>query len=96
MSMTTRLIAVKYLPATSTKGSRLKVFICGSEPQTFGYHSFPGGSSCASQEAAEAALPVAYPQAKCATFVAVANPQASSAKPQGDGMRYFVARYLEA
>jgi hypothetical protein len=92
---TTRLIAVRYLPATNTKGSRLKVFICGSEPQTFGYHSFDGGAASATEEAAKAAFAKAYPKAKCPQIIPCANPYADT-MPNGGGDCFYAMQSLEA
>jgi hypothetical protein len=39
MAIYSRLVAVKFLPTTETKGSRLKFTTTGYNPQVRGYHS---------------------------------------------------------
>jgi len=74
----TRLIAVRFLATTHTKGSRLKVMEAGHAPRVYGYHSFNGGASCASEEAAKDYFHACHPDAVNVTVTPVSNPMAQT------------------
>jgi len=73
----TRLIAVRFLPTTATKGTRLKVSMVGHGSRVYGYHSF-SGCTRAEVEAAQLYFETVYktvnPEATDVVYTAIANP----------------------
>lgn len=73
MQTFTRAIAVRFLPTTNTKGSRLKASMVGCKARTYGFHSFDG-CTVAEEQAARDYFARQYNAATIRSFVKVANP----------------------
>ena len=73
-----RLICVRYLPTTNTKGSRLKVTMAGFKAKTYGFHTVGNGSERPELAAAREYYLSLWAEAGACRFSTLANPSENS------------------
>lgn len=71
--MTIRLIAVKYLPHTNTRGARYRVYMAGHKPVTYGAGQFTDGDD-ESLQAARKYFDATHKDAQMIEYARIAHP----------------------